>query len=243
MKLAQRILSRGMLILAAVLVALGYHFRAELFPQWFGPEARQHATEPASVADAPPLADGPAPMAEVAAPPPPVAVPDDTAATAMPEGADAAPPQDTGFAIPSDPAMVPFGQPPESASPSLAFAAPDTAMSPDEAPPQDPSVADTAQTADPLDAARSAYWAQDLDAAERLYRQAAETDPASADALGELGNVYYAQGRWADAATVYAGAIERLGQSGDHLRAEHLLRVLDGLDPERAQVLRAARQP
>lgn len=240
MKLVQRILSRSMLILVAILAAVGYHFRAELFPQWFGPEARERSAQPAPAAEAPPAADVPVQTTEVVPPPAPTAA-DDGGMTTASQPVAAVPPENPGFAAPSDTDMQRFGQPAETASPATDYAAPDVAAHSGETTPMDTATA--AQTSDPLAAARSAFWAQDLDAAERLYRQAAESDPASADALGELGNVYYAQGRWADAATVYAGAVERLGASGDHLRAEHLIRVLDGLDPERAQSLRSVQQP
>ncbi|MCW9057566.1 MAG: tetratricopeptide repeat protein [Gammaproteobacteria bacterium] len=237
MKLVQRILSRSMLILVVILAAVGYHFRDELFPQWFGAEARERSAQSAPAAEAPPTANVAVQRTEVV---PAQAQPaaDDGGMSAASQPPTVVPPENSGFYAPSDMDMQKFGQPEETAPPTTAYAAPDVAMYSGETTPMDTPTA--TQTPDPLVAARHAFWAQDLDAAERLYRQAAEFDPASADALGELGNLYYAQGRWADAATVYAGAVERLAASGDQLRAEHLIRVLDGLDPERAQSLRSA---
>lgn len=237
MKLVQRILSRGLLILAAILAAVGYHFRAELFPQWFGSEARQASVDPAP-ADAP--------VQTTADIPPPPATPNDEPPFDPSAQSAAAPSVNTAPAYEPEASLQQFGQPagPQTeARDSLPSAyppayAPPAAETPDTA----VSVDTGAVNSDPLGAARAAYWAQDPAEAERLYRQAADADPTNSDALGELGNLYYAQGRWEDTAIAYAGTIERLNAAGDVVRAEHLLRVLDGLDPTRAQSLRAARQ-
>jgi tetratricopeptide (TPR) repeat protein len=56
------------------------------------------------------------------------------------------------------------------------------------------------------------------DEALRLAQKAAEVDPLANDVLGSLGNVYYANGRYAEAETAYRKAIEvNAAGAGNHL--------------------------
>lgn len=54
--------------------------------------------------------------------------------------------------------------------------------------------------------ARQAFWARDLLRAENSYRQLIEGGQGSADTWGELGNVYYLQAKWPQAAEAYTEA-------------------------------------
>ena len=241
MKLLQRILSRGLLISLAILAAIGYHFRTELFPERFGaPAAGQ---QQAAVEAEPAIATTPSTPVED----PPASVPNATAraetdlpdtAAPEPESMEAAPLEQVEpveMAEPADaidamaPPVVEAQTEPESTTVPMQASAGDVA---------DSDVLDS-DVAD-LDAARQAFWARDFDNAERLYQQVAANQTSNADPLGELGNLYYLNGRWREAAEAYAGAVERLIAAGDTPRAQHLLMVLDGLDAQRAQELRQA---
>ena len=65
-------------------------------------------------------------------------------------------------------------------------------------------------------AARQAFWNKNLDAAVLNYMALLETDAAGdADIHGELGNVYYAAGRWQEAGSAYYEAAVRLLDRGE----------------------------
>lgn len=228
MKFIQHLLSKGLLIAIAILAALGYHFRADLFPQWFAaPAQKEQVAQPAQPTDnasmvvppaPPPIAVVPAPVQDISAAP--LETPPAPMLDPMPEQTELMPPPRFR---PEDVPESAAAMPQELASQS----------SNDDAAVTAPAVETTAS----LDDARAAFWAQDFAQAEKLYQQLASADPAAADPLGELGNLYYTQGRWNDAADAYAGAVTRLAAVGDMPRARHLLRVLDGLDPARAQAV------
>ncbi len=82
--------------------------------------------------------------------------------------------------------------------------------------------------------ARQAYWARNLVLAETAYKKLLEGDTENADAWGELGNVYYMQAKWAQAAEAYAEAAIRLLQKGDYRQAMYMRYVIQGLDPKQA---------
>lgn len=63
--------------------------------------------------------------------------------------------------------------------------------------------------------ARKAFWEKDLVKAERLYRVITNADEANIDAWGELGNIYYMQARWQEAANAYAEVTLRLIEKKD----------------------------
>lgn len=234
MKFVQHLLSKGLLIAIAILAALGYHFRADLFPQWFAaPAQKEQVAQSAQSAQSaqptdnasmvvppppPPVSVVPAPVQDIPAapletPPTPLLDPMSEQAEQMP------PPRFRPEDVPEASATMPQETAPPSSDDGAAVAAP------------------AVETTASLDGARAAFWAQDFTQAEQLYQQLASADPAAADPLGELGNLYYTQGRWNDAAEAYAGAVTRLAAVGDMPRARHLLRVLDGLDPARAQAV------
>lgn len=88
-----------------------------------------------------------------------------------------------------------------------------------------------------LAAAREAYWLHDHREAESLYRQLIALDPDNPDGYGELGNLYFTQGKWEEAASVYFEAGSRLARTGHIMEAENLLDVIRGLESPRADEL------
>jgi len=90
-----------------------------------------------------------------------------------------------------------------------------------------------------LAAARTSFWQRDIDAAMQAYENLTAAYPDSAEAWGELGNVSFKLGHWAQAAEAYYQAVSLLIQRGEGERAQHLLKVLHGLDAEKADELEA----
>lgn len=110
----------------------------------------------------------------------------------------------------------------------------------------DPAPASTSATETTLDmsrpyhvlaAAREAYWLRNLEEAEALYRQLIALEPENPDGYGELGNLFFTQGRWEDAATAYFDAGSRLARSGNIMEAENMLEVIRGLSSSQADEL------
>ncbi len=93
----------------------------------------------------------------------------------------------------------------------------------------------SAQTGEGLQAARQAFWQRDVATAEKLYRRLLESDDTSADIWGELGNVYYTQGKWHQAATAYAEAAIRLIDKKHTAQAMYLHRLVSRMDSEQAR--------
>jgi tetratricopeptide (TPR) repeat protein len=85
--------------------------------------------------------------------------------------------------------------------------------------------------------ARQAYWDGDLAEAERLYQSLIIENPDKADAYGELGNLYYSQGAWIEAAKMYYQAGLLLTEQGASERAGTLVGILTALNPNFADDL------
>jgi tetratricopeptide (TPR) repeat protein len=85
--------------------------------------------------------------------------------------------------------------------------------------------------------ARQAYWLQDYAGAEKHYRALAALQPDNPEPHGELGNLYYSQGKWKEAGAAYYEAALRLLRAGNRTQAMRLYRVIMGLDPESAEKL------
>lgn len=96
----------------------------------------------------------------------------------------------------------------------------------------------TATTSASIEQARQAFWARDLVKAEAMYRELLKREPA-ADAWGELGNLYYGQAKWQQAATAYAEAAIQLLEHGQYSQAMFLHYVVQGLDPAQAARIEA----
>jgi hypothetical protein len=86
-----------------------------------------------------------------------------------------------------------------------------------------------------LNEARQAFWARDMAKAERLYRKITKADEANIHAWGELGNIYYQQARWQDAAAAYTEVALRLVDKGDIPQAMYLQQLVSRLDGKQAQ--------
>jgi hypothetical protein len=85
--------------------------------------------------------------------------------------------------------------------------------------------------------AREAYWLRDYDIAESKYKDLTRVDPDNPDGYGELGNMYFSQGQWEQAATAYYEAGIRLVGQGLLDQAEELVAVIRGLNGEHADDL------
>lgn len=99
-----------------------------------------------------------------------------------------------------------------------------------------PALSSPLSRQDYLQQARRAFWTDDFESAEIAYLALIDEYPADADAFGELGNLYDAMGRRAEALDAYyaaglrlkaAGAADRLQQVIDILRKEKDDRVAD----------------
>lgn len=82
--------------------------------------------------------------------------------------------------------------------------------------------------------ARQAFWARDMARAERLYRKVTTADEGNINAWGELGNIYYLQSRWQDAAAAYTEVALRLVEMGDIPQAVYLQQLVSRLDGKQA---------
>ncbi len=268
MKFIQRMLSHGLLIAIVVVAGLAYWYRADLFPERFGPQARTVAGKP--VTEAPPeaLSDDPITTDSM----PVIAAQAESEAKAkignqeatvtvpmapadLPPMQDAAEPQfrplegDDSYQQADDGELPPLttdrnavtelvpAVPPLSSVETPAAAEPEY-NTPVSTSPEMPGV-QQASGEPPMQAAREAFWQHDFTAAEDYYLQLAKQEPGNPDAYGELGNLYYQQGQWQQAADAYSKAAQRLLDQGDTYTAQHLLRVLWNLDQDQARQLEA----
>lgn len=87
--------------------------------------------------------------------------------------------------------------------------------------------------------ARLAYWNGDLKTAENAYIQLTEMVNDDPNAYGELGNLYYMQAKWKKASDAYYQAAIKLSKTNNADQAQHLLRIIRGLDTETADKLQA----
>ncbi len=88
--------------------------------------------------------------------------------------------------------------------------------------------------------ARRAYVGGNHAEAENLYKTLVETHPDEPDVAGELGNLYYTQGKNAEAAAMYFEAGQRMLRGRTPERAGILLGILNRLDKNKASELRKA---
>lgn len=86
-----------------------------------------------------------------------------------------------------------------------------------------------------IEEARKAYWARDLPKAERIYRILTSSNNADVNAWGELGNLYYTQARWQDAARAYAEVTLRLIDKNDMQQAAFLHRLVSQMDRQQSE--------
>lgn len=88
-----------------------------------------------------------------------------------------------------------------------------------------------------LAAAREAFWLHNYEDAEKNYRALTELEPENPDGYGELGNMYFSQGRWEQAAAAYYDAGIRLVREGHIDRARELVSVIRRLKGKQADEL------
>ncbi len=88
-----------------------------------------------------------------------------------------------------------------------------------------------------LAAAREAYWLRDYINAEKNYQALIASDPDNPDGYGELGNMYFSQGKWTLASASYFEAGKRLADEGLVDQARQLVDVLRGLQSPRSEEL------
>jgi Flp pilus assembly protein TadD len=103
------------------------------------------------------------------------------------------------------------------------------------------TVADTA-TETPYEVmakARESYWLRDFEAAEQHYRKLTQIDPDNPDGYGEMGNMYFSQGNWEQAAAAFYEAGTRLLKQGHVLQAQQMVEVIRGLNGPQAEDLEA----
>lgn len=91
-------------------------------------------------------------------------------------------------------------------------------------------------------AARRLFWNGKVQESEELYLDLINKDNNDPDIFGELGNVYYTQGKWKQAGEAYyEAALRLLAQNRDERtvgRVNYMLRVIQGLDMVSAEKLR-----
>lgn len=85
--------------------------------------------------------------------------------------------------------------------------------------------------------ARNAFNYGNLSLSEKFYQELADRDANNPDVYGELGNVYYAQGKWQQAGRAYYEAAARLIRQGRKDQVVYLQRVIKGLDADSADKL------
>ena len=88
-----------------------------------------------------------------------------------------------------------------------------------------------------LAAAREAFWMHNYDDAEKNYRALTQLEPQNPDGYGELGNMYFSQGLWEEAAAAYYEAGTRLISEGRLDSARELVNVIRGLNGKQADEL------
>jgi hypothetical protein len=87
--------------------------------------------------------------------------------------------------------------------------------------------------------ARESFWLRDFDAAEQHYRKLIQIDPDNPDGYGEMGNMYFSQGKWDEAAASYYEAGTRLLNEGRVVQARQMVVVIRGLNSPQAGELEA----
>ncbi|MCK5386840.1 MAG: hypothetical protein KAJ39_06625 [Gammaproteobacteria bacterium] len=96
---------------------------------------------------------------------------------------------------------------------------------------------DTSSERDLLINARNAFNQGAVIESEKFYLELTQLDNDNPDIFGELGNVYYSQGKWDDAGQAYYQAAVRLITEGNYNQVAYLQRVITGLNTEHAEKL------
>jgi len=88
-----------------------------------------------------------------------------------------------------------------------------------------------------LAAARRAYWNHDLPLSIRHYQALIQAFPNDPDYFGEVGNIYFEQGRNEQAAQAYYEAALLLLARGQRTRAGEMVELLQKTSPSHAESL------
>jgi hypothetical protein len=145
-------------------------------------------------------------------------------------------PVDESTAADLSEAEVMPGDVPESTEPDAPSPESDTVI-PEETTAAEPASRPQEKAYQLLAEAREAYWLRDYDTAESKYLSLTRLEPGNPDGYGELGNMYFSQGKWDQAATAYYEAGVRLVGQGLLTQAEELLAVIRGLNGAHADEL------
>jgi hypothetical protein len=89
-----------------------------------------------------------------------------------------------------------------------------------------------------LQAARRAYWNNDLSAAESAYLTLIAAYPGDADAFGELGNLYEAMGMTSESLDAYYEAGMRLKAAGERAKLQQVIDLFERKKDPRVDELR-----
>jgi outer membrane biosynthesis protein TonB len=90
-----------------------------------------------------------------------------------------------------------------------------------------------------LNAARQSYRSGNFQQTEARYVALGDQYPDNADVQGEIGNFYYAQRQYPNAATYYYKTGKALLKSGDQAKLGQIINILQRLAPNMAADLRA----
>lgn len=96
---------------------------------------------------------------------------------------------------------------------------------------------DTSSERDLLINARNAFNQGAMVESEKFYIELSQLDNDNPDIFGELGNVYYSQGKWDEAGQAYYEAAMRLITARNYNQVAYLQRVIKGLNTEHAEKL------
>ena len=155
---------------------------------------------------------------------------------------------ETAAAPASEPAQETATQAAPQPAASEVAAAPQTPAEPVEKPKQRPAEKPAAPApqqdakaaiAKALNAARQSYRSGNIQQSEARYVALGDQYPDSADVQGEIGNFYYAQRQYQNAATYYYKTGKALLKSGDQAKLGQIINILQRLAPNMAADLRA----
>ncbi|MGB5717426.1 MAG: hypothetical protein WBN81_10060 [Gammaproteobacteria bacterium] len=105
------------------------------------------------------------------------------------------------------------------------------------APNRDPAPATSEKPYEVMAKAREAFWLRDFELAEQQYRKLTQLEPDNPDGYGELGNMYFSQGKWDESAAAYYQAGTRLLNEGLVQEARQMVDVIRGLNGAQADDL------
>ena len=96
---------------------------------------------------------------------------------------------------------------------------------------------DASSERDLLISARNAFNQGATSESEKFYIELTQLDNDNPDTFGELGNVYYSQGKWGKAGQAYYEAAIRLINERKYNQVTYLQQVIKGLSSEHAEKL------